>query len=218
MVLLQRIEWLVLILSGCTFIYLLVLNFHTVNDHRDFAVYLQKLRMISDKLVRIGWDDTTVDQWRRSLEVHEDTAAQAHCMLNNIIIALPGETLQDHLWEYISLLVLRERWKNSGISLGVFLAPKSKKALVDVLQKVHMDSVEEYSSSCLDFKQAKILGHETNVELEHHPIDIPRLFLLERGAKRYMEVIHGDLQWLRGTVVLKKTLQDEAKKKNQGPQ
>uniref|UniRef100_A0A1L8DAA2 Putative membrane protein n=1 Tax=Nyssomyia neivai TaxID=330878 RepID=A0A1L8DAA2_9DIPT len=213
--LVRRLKWLILILSSITFIYLIVFNYHTVNEHKDFSVYLQKLRIISDKLVSNGWDDTTVQQWRRSLEIPRESP-QGNCLLNNIIVALPGDSLEEYLWEYISLLVLRERWKSSekshNITLGVFLAPKAKKFLEEVLHRVHMDSLENFPSNCLDLKHARILGHTNDLEMLQHNQPIPRLFLLESSAKRYMEIVHGDLKWLRQTVVLKKTLQDDARK------
>ncbi|XP_055710889.1 uncharacterized protein LOC129806359 [Phlebotomus papatasi] len=207
---LRKYKWLILILSGLTFIYLIFFNFTTINDNRDFQIYMEKLRVISENLVRKGWDDSTVAQWKISLEISKNSP-KGSCNFKNIVVALHGDSLEDYLWEYVSLLVLRERWKHEhNITIGVFLSPKSKRALGKVLFRVHLDSVKTHPSDCLDFKHAEILGNQDTPKFAKDP-SRPQLFLLEPGAKRYPELVHTDLIWLKGGLILRKSLLSEAK-------
>ncbi|XP_059618120.1 uncharacterized protein LOC132262737 [Phlebotomus argentipes] len=208
---LHKLKWLILTLSGLTFLYLLYFNFSTINDHKDFHIYLQKLKRISADLTRKGWDDSTVSQWQQSLEIQRKIEWKT-CDFNNVVVGLPGDSIDDHLWEYASLLVLKERWKSDkNVSMGVFLAPQTRRALVDILDEVHIDSLETYPSGCLDLKHANILGHVNSVEVEKTTVGKPRLFLLEKGAKRYKELSVTDLSQIRSYFVLNDDLLQEMK-------
>ncbi|GAB0087295.1 hypothetical protein DMENIID0001_015880 [Sergentomyia squamirostris] len=205
-----RIKCLILSLSLLAFIYLLVFNFSTPADHKEFQEYLMKLRKISDNLAKNGWDEMISDRWKKHLEIDDHATMEGECKFENVVIALPGESLEENLWEYLSLLVIRNQWKSEkDYTLQVFLAPKTYRELSKILDRVHVNSIETYPPKCLDFRHAKILGHVNPLEPVRIPSS-PQLFIVEKGGKRYKDLVKTDLNALRKSFILNRELVEKS--------
>lgn len=110
-----------------------------------------------------------------------------------MVCAFPGNTLHDHMWEYLSLWAIHDQYPDVISTVSV----KTSNSLKRLLKPINMAMISEINESDYDLAYAKIIGHITPIlpieTFENKKVPL----LMERFTKRHTEIINGDLINLR---------------------
>lgn len=124
----------------------------------------------------------------------------------SLACGFPGNSLHDHMWEYLSLRALNHRYAEIMPTLSV----KTSNSLKRLLQPINMPVINEIRESDYDLAYARIIGHTTPI-LPIETFENKRApLILERFAKRHAEIVNANLIYLRQFVKFNKWIEAKA--------
>uniref|UniRef100_A0A336M4W3 CSON011872 protein n=1 Tax=Culicoides sonorensis TaxID=179676 RepID=A0A336M4W3_CULSO len=212
---------LLLAISGILFLYLLIrpINYRTNTDYTELRYESDEERELRlQKLLEqdyvLKWNHETVYLYMKELGLVESENLTKTIGINDgnnytnlnqnksiydipktiaIACAFPGKSVFDHMWEYVSLWALQEKYEDILSTIST----KTSNSLQKLLRKTDMILINEIEESNYDLAYAKIIGHTTPI----HQIDKIRNrkvpILIEKYGKRYADILDVGLINLR---------------------
>jgi len=121
-----------------------------------------------------------------------------------IIAAIPGIDIEDYLWEYLSMLAIRQVYgENEGRKINTYLSRRSIEQLQRIFQRINFTDLGSVSDRCYRLHEA-ILVENGNIIFFNTDLHFKSLFLLGEGERRYKEIVESDIRKYREYFVLNK--------------
>ncbi|XP_062541470.1 uncharacterized protein LOC134209505 [Armigeres subalbatus] len=193
----NNIKPLILLTSLAVFVWLIV----NTTNRPEFTRHSQSIENVgSDNLENINpdqrWSKSSVDIFLRLLDIEgnvTDLVVQSQdegCPLKDeyIFSAFGADTLEENLWQYYTLIALRQNLAFSsegGFIIVPYLPQSTKQRLDQIFEVVPMDIISELPFDCFDIGNAVIINSSTDVI---RPQSRDQIHIMDTGTRRYRDL------------------------------
>ncbi|XP_055617020.1 uncharacterized protein LOC129762610 [Toxorhynchites rutilus septentrionalis] len=191
------IATLILLVSFVTFVWLVVDTTSWLGSTRRDSPY----EKIADEVsLQSRWSESSVQIFFDLLEIETNITALLiqdqvePCPLKGEIVftAFVDDTLEGRLWQYYTLIALRQSLTERGMRVKSYLPKTTKQRLEQLFTSVPMEVIGELSFDCYDMGSAHIISSTTDIPL---PRKQDQIYILDSGSRRYQNLIETD--WSR---------------------
>lgn len=126
----------------------------------------------------------------------------------SVACAFPGDSIHDHVWEYISLWSLQNQYNEIISTVSVKTRNSLKRFLNETTTK-EIVVINEIKESDYDLAYAKIIGHKTPILPIETSNNRKVPLLLEKFAKRYIDIVNAGVINLRQFVKFNRKIMEE---------
>ncbi|XP_053682328.1 uncharacterized protein LOC128732909 [Sabethes cyaneus] len=188
-----NIKPLILLASFGTFIWLIV----STTNRPEFTRHAARQQLLAEDKIDFNnrWNENTVQIFLRMLDIRGNVTDLAKdsgaCPLKDEVVftAFMGETLEEQLWQYFTLIALRQ---NADVSdenksqIKPFLSQFSKQQLQQIFENVPMEAIGDLPFDCYDIANALIVISSMDIP---RPERVNQIFILDDGARRYQDLV-----------------------------
>lgn len=182
-----------------------------------------ELQQSYDQLRRLDpknrWSESSVQIFLNLLEIDTNVTALASrsqpCPLKTEIVftAFIDDLLEETLWQYYTLIALRQigafqEPEMGGFRIAPFLPRSTKRQLERLFDDVPMEVIGELSFDCYDIGSTLVVNSSTKIS---RPSNRDQLFILDNGARRYLDLTAAD--WGMENRMLQLAKADSARKR-----
>lgn len=166
------------------------------------------------------WSESSVQIFLDLLDLDTNVTAlvQRHrepCPLTSELVfsAFVDDLLEENLWQYYTLIALRQigafqEPEMGGLRIVPFLPRSTKRKLERLFDEVPMETIGDLSFDCYDIGGSIVVNSTTQIT---RPQRRDQLFILDNGARRYLDLTAAD--WGMENRMLSLTKADSARKR-----
>lgn len=196
----NNIKPLILLASFATFIWLIVSTTNRPEFTRHSSANSVDHEGAPEVNPNLRWSQSSVEIFLRLLDVDDNATALAlqsldePCPLDDEIIfsAFSDDSLEEILWQYYTLIALRQNMAFSsrgGFKILPLLPRSTKEQLERIFSDVPMATVSDLPFDCYDIANAVIINSSTDVV---RPQNRNQIQILDTGTRRYRDLAATD--------------------------
>ncbi|XP_065084779.1 uncharacterized protein LOC135706990 [Ochlerotatus camptorhynchus] len=196
----NNIKPLILLASFGTFIWLIV----STTNRPEFTRHSSQQNVDGDSSLDVNpdlrWSKSSIEIFLRLLDLDGNVTALVFqsqdepCPLKDEIIfsAFGDDSLEENLWQYYTLVALRQNMAFSsegGFVILPYLPQSTKQRLERLFDEVPMPTVSDLPFDCYDIGNAVIINSSTDIV---RPQSRNQIQILDSGTRRYRDLAATD--------------------------